>query len=627
MNNKLYNTILSVSLGCVLLSSCSKKSDEFFQLRDRGGIDGAIWSNEGAIQYHLNEAYDVIMPHFAYEVFPSGAAVEIHFASDENFWAAANGTARKALGLNGSLAANDVRYVGFKYQGANYGDNRYFDIARCNSGIKYIPEGTISAESKRKFLGQYYALRAMAYLDLTKIYGGMPLVLEPQNPDNLTLSGRASAREMFAQIVKDLDSAMSNLQGVTWVDGTERGKLTRTAAAALKGKALLLWASPQFNPRGNAAHPYDASRWQVAFDACKAAYEIALADGKSLLPNYASIFRTEGSANTEAIIVRSYSPTVAKRGHNVEARSRPLSAGGAPNDNYFASTILMDAYNMKDGTPINAPGSGYDPVLFWKDRDPRFEATIAYNGSNWNLSGSTNRKQWTYETALGETGLRGVYCKKFTMPDLVNASVPYASDFGGSGMDWIEMRLAEVMMNYADAAIEVGNIDVAKEMVKKLRIRAGVIEGANEYGLRLATTVEQMRDLLLNERQVEFAFEGKRTEDLRRTRRYHELTGSLVSPAVKLNGTNDAQIKVLRDQLEAIVDPVAGTRYRDRLDMTNKDTLRKYFVYSTVQPSGNGGFSIPEEYYFYSLSNFFLYSSPLLEQTVGWDGGRFDPLN
>lgn len=626
MNKKLYSRLSAVFIVGALVSGCGKKGDQFFQLRDRGGIDGAIWSNEGAIQYHLNEAYDVIMPHFAYELFPSGTNREIHFASDENYWSATNANARKTIGVNGTLAANDVRYVGFKYQGANYGDNVYFDIARCNNGIKYIPEGTIPFESKRRFLGQYYALRAMAYLDLTKIYGGMPLVLEPQNPDNLTLSGRASAREMFAQIVKDCDSAMANLQGVTWTDGTERGKLTRTAAAALKGKALLLWASPQFNPTDNSAHPYDASRWQAAFDACKAAYDIATADGKSLMPSYESIFRTEGTANTEAIIVRSYSPSVAKRGHNVESRSRPLSAGGSPADNYYASTYLINAYTMKDGTPITAAGSGYDAILFWKDRDPRFEATIAYNGSTWNLGGTTNRKQWTYNNAIGETGARGVYCKKFTTPELANAAVPYSNDFGGSGMDWIELRLAEVMLNYAEAANEVGNIAVAKDMVRRIRQRAGIVAGANDYGLGLATSLEQMRDLILNERQVEFAFEGKRTEDLRRTRRYHLLSGNLTSPIVMLSGTNDAQRNALKAQLERVVDPVTGTMYRDQLNLNNKDTLQKYFIYGVVQPGGTGGFNVLPEYYFYSLSNFFLYSSPLLEQTIGWDGGNFDPL-
>ncbi|MGC4235778.1 MAG: RagB/SusD family nutrient uptake outer membrane protein [Niabella sp.] len=621
MNSKLYKKILIVSLGCSVLFSCGKKSDEFFQLRDRGGIDAAIWSNEGAIQYHLNEAYDVIMPHFAYELFPSGTNREIHFASDENYWSAANGNARKALGLNGSLLANDIRYVGFKYQGANYGDNVYFDIARCNNGIKYIPEGTIPAESKKRFLGQYYALRAMAYLDLTKIYGGMPLVLEPQNPSNLTLSGRASAREMFAQIVKDCDSAMVNLEGVTWTDATERGKLTRTAAAALKGKALLLWASPQFNPTNNSAHPYDPSRWQTAFDACKDAYDIAVADGKALLPSYESIFRTEGAANTEAIIVRSYSPSVAKRGHNVESRSRPLSAGGSPADQYYASHWLLDAYTMKDGMPIEAAESGYDPLLFWKDRDPRFAATIAYNGSTWNLGGTTNRKQWTYTTAIGETGNRGVYCRKFTTPELANGSVPYSNDFGGSGMDWIELRFAEVMLNYAEAANEIGNMEVAKDMVRKIRQRGGIIAGANDYGLALATTQAQMRDLILNERMVEFAFEGKRTEDLRRTRRYHLLNGPLYGLQVTLK---QADYKAV---LETVTNPVTGATYRDGLDMNNRDTVNKYFQYVYVVPSGNGGFSVLPESYFYSLSNFFIQSSPLLEQTIGWDGGLFDPLN
>lgn len=617
MNKNLYK-IFTISVSCLLLFACSKKSDEFFQLPDRGGIDGAIWSNEGAIQYHLNKAYDLIIPLFPYDYTTNNYG--IHLASDENYWSGTEGNARKATGINGVLAANDIRYVGTKYQGNNMGDNRYFDIARCNSAIKYIPLGTLSDNAKKKFLGQYYLLRAMAYFELTKIYGGMPLVLEPQNPDNLQLGGRASAKEMFTQIVKDCDAAMDDLDGVSWVDATERGKLTKTAAAAIKAKALLTWASPQFNPKDNAAHPYDASRWQTAFDACKAAYDVAVADGKKLLPKYGSIFTTEGSANTEAIIVRSYSATVAKRGHAVEARIRPASEGGSPNDCYYPTTYLTNAYTMKDGTPIDAIGSGYDDILFWKNRDPRFEATFAYNGSVWNLSGSTNRKQWTYGTAVGESGNRGIYCKKFATPDLPKASVVYANDFGGSGMDWIELRFAEVMLNYAEAANEIGSMTVAKDMVRQIRQRAGIIAGANDYGLGLATTADQMRDLILNERMVEFSFEGKRTDDLRRTRRYHLLSGLLTSLQVKLRQTS------YKNVLEAVVNPITGATYRDGLDMNNKDTVNKYFENVITQPTTTG-FNIPENYYFYSLSNFFLYSSPLLEQTIGWDGGVFDPLN
>jgi hypothetical protein len=623
MNKMLYNKIFTISVSCLLLLACSKKSDKFFQLRDRGGIDGAIWSNEGAIQYHLNEAYDVIMPVFPYEYTINNYG--IHLASDENYWSGSEANARKAI--TGTLVSNDPRFVGTKYQGSNIGDNRYFDIARCNNAIKYIPQGSLPVASQKRFLGQYYTLRAMAYLELTRIYGGMPLVIEPQNPDNLQLAGRVSAREMFAQIVKDCDSAMANLEGVTWQDATERGKLTKTAAAAIKARALLTWASPQFNPVSDGKHPYDPNRWQTAFDACKAAYNIAVDDGKKLLPNYASIFRTEGAGNTEAIIVRSYSSTVAKRGHAVEARSRPASEGGAPNDIYFPSTALLDAYTMKDGRPITTEGSGYDAILFWKDRDPRFEATIAYNGSNWNLGGNSGRRQWTYNNATGESGNRGVYLKKFSTPELAKGAVPYSNDFGGSGMDWIELRFAEVIMNYAEAANEIGNLSLAKDLVRQIRQRAGIVIGAYNYGLDLANSKDQMRDLILNERMVEFAFEGKRTEDLRRTRRYHLLSGTLWGQRVALKGST-AEQTALKNQLERIVDPLTGRMYRDQLDLNNKDTLMKYFVYGIESPgTGGASFGIPETYYFYSLSNFFLTSSPLLEQTIGWDGGLFDPLN
>ncbi len=612
MNKNTYIKIGFIALLPLFFAACAKK-DSFFQLRDRGGIDAAIWDNEGAIQYHLNEAYDVIMPAFAYEYVINN--FEIHLASDENYWSATNGNARKTIGVNGTLAANDIRYVANKYQGANMGDNRYFDVARCNSAIKFIPEGKVlSAEAKRKFLGQYYALRGMVYLGLAKTYGGMPLVLEPQDPSNLTVSGRAKAKEMFEQIVKDFDSAIVHLNGVVWNDGTERGKLDRTAAAALKAKALLYWASPQFNPAN------EASRWQAAFNASKEAYEIALANGKKLMNDYGSIFQIEGTANTEAIIVRSYSSSVAKRGHGVEARCRPLSEGGSPTDVYYASQLLLNAYTMKDGTPITATGSGYDAVLFWKDRDPRFDATIAYNGSTWKLSGINGRKQWTYNNAIGETGNRGVYCKKFSSPDLSKEAVRYSNDFGGSGMDWIELRLAEVMLDYAEAANESGNMTVAKDMVRLIRQRAGMVAGANDYGLSLATSVSEMRDLILNERMVELSFEGKRNDDLRRTRRFHLLSGPLQGLQVTLRQT------AYKNQLEAIVNSVTGERYRDQLDMNNRDTVSKYFAYSFVSPGGTTGFNVPETYYFYSLSNQFLFSTPLLEQTIGWDGGAFDPL-
>src|SRR5690606_20230380 len=97
---------------------------------------------------------------------------------DENVFSGADQWPRRVLGLNGVLTNNDVRYVGVKYQWNNPGDNRYFDIARCNMAIKGIPEGSLPDNVKKKMLGQFYALRGMIYFELVRIYGGVPLVLE-----------------------------------------------------------------------------------------------------------------------------------------------------------------------------------------------------------------------------------------------------------------------------------------------------------------------------------------------------------------------------------------------------------------------------------------------------------------
>ncbi|WP_159451599.1 RagB/SusD family nutrient uptake outer membrane protein [Pedobacter africanus] len=604
--------VLAIALLMSVFTGCKK---DFFDLKDRNALDSQIWNNEGAIQFLLNDTYDVVMPEFPYEY----SANNVIYASDEDRFSSSDAIMRKAIGVNGSLVSNDVKFIATKYQGTK-GDNRYFDIARCNTALKEIPGGNLAQDIKNKLRGQFYALRALSYFELVRLYGGVPLVLEPQNPDNVKLEGRAKAAECFKSIVSDLDSAMTLLNGVTWNDATERGKFTRKAAAALKGRVLLYWASPQFNPVSDPAHPYDASRWQMAYLACKDAYDICKASGTALMQNYSDVFLKEGTVNTEAIIVRSYSSGVAKRGQNVEAKVRPGQEGGSASA--FQPTLqLVESYPMKDGVPIGQGSSyTYDPVLFWLNRDPRFDATIAYNGSNWKLSGNAARRQWNYlkNASEGSTGILGFYMKRFANPDLAKGSVSYSNDFGGNGMDWIELRYAEVILNYAECANEVGNLTEAKNLVREIRIRAGIQQGAKDYGLALATNTTQMRDLIMEERKIEFAFEGKRGYDLRRTRRFHLLAGQM--RILVWETKTDA----LRTELEAI-NPATGAMFREGVNVNDKTTFEKYFK-TTVNTVGVTGFSIPETYYFYALPSTFMNSSPLLEQTIGWDGGTFDPL-
>ncbi|MFC5282772.1 RagB/SusD family nutrient uptake outer membrane protein [Pedobacter alpinus] len=615
------NTIRKTFIVCAIAASFSAciNKDEFFELQDRNGIDAAIWSSEGSVQMHLNRAYDVCMPAFPFHLIPDRYGV--HLASDENFFPDADQWARNALGMATDLGNHDVRYTGNQYQG-NAGNNRYFDIARCNNAIKFIPEGTMPQALKNRFLGQYYALRAMVYFEMVKVYGGVPMVLEPLDPVNIgSIKGRASARECFQVIISDLDNAMTMLQGVVWDDATERGKINRVAAAALKAKVLMYWASPQFNPLNDPKHPYDAARWQTALEANKEAYDIAVAAGHRLLPNYADIFRVEGTPNTEAILVRTYANNIERRGHDAEYRSRPSSEGGSPYQGFRATTKLLDAYPMKDGNPIGQSGSyTYDPVMFWQNRDPRFEATIAYNGSNWPLSGNMSRKQWAYNTAINEGTVRGVYCKRFTTPSLSPGVVRYQGNIGGNGMDWIEIRFAEVMLNYAECLAATNSPDLAKNLIRELRQRAGIEAGTNDYGLGNVSGVA-LQDLILNERMIEFAFENKRNSDLRRTRKMHLLAGNMSTIQIEL--ANGATTKAI---LEA-VNPTTNVMFRETININNKSTYLQYFRPYTLVTPNYLPYNVPEFHYFYTFHNDFVNTGVDIQPTIGWAGGTFDPLD
>lgn len=613
---KQLKTNIKRSIIILALATCLPAcKDEFFDLPDRGGVDAAIWSTDGAVQLHLNRTYDVVIPTFPFQV-TINERNGVHLASDENYYSETDIYTRAALGLQGEITNNDVRWAGNRYNNNNVaGENKYFDIQRCNEAIEYIPQGTLSDAQKNVYLGQYYALRAMTYFELVKVYGGVPLPLKPQTPENVYGDGRKSARECFAAILSDLNNSITMLEGFAPTDANGRGKITKLIAQNLKAKVLFYWASPQFNPNG------DASRWQDALVANKEAFDACISSGKKLLTNYADIFRVEGGTNTEAILVRTHSASIERRGHDTEYRSRPASEGGSPNTGFMPSIKMLEAYPMRDGLPRGTSSAfAYDPIMFWQNRDPRFEATIAYNGGPFALSGNLSRRQWTYNTAVSESNGNGVYCKRFTTPTLPVAGVRYTNNIGGSGMDWIELRLAEVMLNYADCLNETGNIAGAKDMVRQIRVRAGIVAGSgtNDYGLGPVTTTAAMRTLILNERMIEFAFENKRNSDLRRSRTMHLLTGNMQKLEIALINTSDKNV------LEAVTN---GVMFRESLNTNDKATFTKYFRLVTTTNASYGPYSVPEFHYFYTFHNDFVNNGFNIQPTVGWPGGTFNPLN
>jgi len=124
-----------------------------------------------------------------------------------------------------------------------------------------------------------------------------------------------------------------------------------------------------------------------------------------------------------------------------------------------------------------------------------------------------------------------------------------------------------------------------------------------------------MRDLILNERMIEFSFENKRNSDLRRTRRWHLLSGESLE-TIRIE---------LQDGVKA--DDLNGGD-RNQIDVEDKEDYEKYFRMSIQQQNnGFGAMNIPEYHNFYTFHNDYVYRGVDIYPTIGWAGGTFDPLD
>lgn len=119
------------------------------------------------------------------------------------------------------------------------------------------------------------------------------------------------------------------------------------------------------------------------------------------------------------------------------------------------------------------------------------------------------------------TNAKGFYIRKRSDDLDVNSNARYkfsqANGFKFSGSPYLEIRYAEVLLNYAEAACGAGEMGVAVEQLKKIRARVGYTS-ANNFGLQTNLSSDQSACFaaILYERQIELAYEGKRFDDLRR---------------------------------------------------------------------------------------------------------------
>jgi hypothetical protein len=376
----------------------------------------------------------------------------------------------------------------------------YSVIRQVNSFLDNINKVPIAPNRKKHWKAEARFIRAINYFELIKRYGGVPLVGNRvfSQTDNVNIP-RSSYDQCVQYIISELSSISDSLRTAP-VPDNDIGRITKGAALALKAKVLLYAASPLNNPDDN------KSKWQIAANAAKDVIDL---NTYKLSNSFYNIFIAKKRKSPGLILAYQRAKST-----SMEHLNAPVGYG-TPNrgDGYVSPTQeLVNAFPMKNGLPIDDPASGYDPQHPYKNRDPRLQYTVFYNGSMW-----LKRKVETFEGGLdkpndGERQTRtGYYMRKFLF-DYSNVAT-----IGSKNHLFPIFRYAGILFDYAEASNEIGQTGIAYDQLKKIRKRAGIEAGPNGmYGLKPNMTQDEMRKAIRLERRIEMAFEQQRYWDVRR---------------------------------------------------------------------------------------------------------------
>ncbi|MCC9165790.1 RagB/SusD family nutrient uptake outer membrane protein [Pontibacter harenae] len=457
----------------------------------------------------------------------------------------------------------------------NYGYDRwrlwdYGLIRDINLAIENITASTSLTETqKSEFVAELRFLRAYNYFELVKRMGGVPLVTTQLiydfsgDPTPLQIP-RSKEEEVYDFISSEVEAIKDQLGNTG--SNTRANKFT---ALALKSRAML-YAGSLAKYNNQLAAPITTPGGEVGIPAARAEgyFQESLEASKEIINSGAySLYQGNpdlGENFYEAIAKKSANPEVIWAQDFAVGKTHFFTFDNiffsAREDNLSPSAItpslnLVESYEYLDGSEgtlqtRTADNSDYiyyeNPEDIFANKDARLYGTVIYPGSSfrgieaeiqagvvvWNGSsyevvegplGSTYTDGGLLTGADGprrsqlETTNTGFYLRKY-----LDAQAGAGSRSQLSTMWWVRFRYAEVLLNAAEAALELELEDEAVGYVNQVRERAGF--GANSLS---SLTIERLR----NERRVELAFEDHRVWDVKRWRIAHEIwDGSASNP-------------------------------------------------------------------------------------------------
>ncbi|WP_153799002.1 RagB/SusD family nutrient uptake outer membrane protein [Foetidibacter luteolus] len=537
--------IFLTTASVIILAACNKT------LLDKTAQDKytetQVWTDISlADRYLLDNYNNSLTGGFGYLSFASitDESHDTHAFGTENY-------------LQGNINSSNTSPFGIWAFNYTTWDAMYNNIQKLNiflANIDNVPAAYPPAEQPAivaqasRMRGEALFLRAFCYSQLARNYGGVILATTPfAIGDDYLSQTRAGFRETIDFISQQCDEAAALLEDK---DGMEMGRATKGAALALKSR-ILLFAASDLTASGTAENEYvgytapdRAALWTAAKNAAKAvmdlgAYQLAdfgAPNAASVAENFYNFFKAKDLSSPEVIWGKLFLKNVGARNQmNLINGSNGFVMYGcnAPTAN------LVDAFEMADGSKFSShysiDGNGYyrntstkyTSANIYYNREPRFYATILYDSAIWMKryadlaprdplgiydrrtritvqNGQETSRIYGIDTRQGPVdGDDGTYTG-YTFKKYQDNEV-YGTETNNNENVWIEFRYAEVLMNYAEACLGLGQQAEAATYINMIRNRAGLPDYSGDA-----------KTALQHERQVEFVHEDIRWYDMRR---------------------------------------------------------------------------------------------------------------
>ena len=524
------NTLIFIAVLLIHTTSCTKDFLDKEPLDQFG--EEAVWSDLALMETFVNNIYYNIGHGFDGKIWMAMLCDEATRTSDRN---ARN--IKQSLVTPSSFGAWTQRR-----QNKMRWDHIYLNVRACNLFLEQVEKHTFDDdEIKDRLTGEVHFLRAFHYHNLVFMYGGFPIITKVYTLTEDNQIARNTFEECINFIAEECDRAAALLP--LSHEGSNIGRATRGAALALKSRVLLYAASDLYN--NNAFPGYSdpelvsysdqsagarAARWQAAKDAAREVMDLNIynlhkqvpAPGDDIAKNYQGIFLSKET--TEDIFFRSFIQISMESSEAYHPGLHSSSNGYHGHGSNNPIQQLVDDFEMSDGSKFDwdNPVHSQDP---YENREPRFYANILYNGASWGKrpvdviaidpvgiiqTGIYEQADGSWKGGLDtrsgpiaqEDGTAtGYYVKKFLDPDVV-------AEFEVQEWPWRYIRYAEVLLNYAEACVELGEDAEARSYINMIRARAG-ISGVSTSG-------SELRESLRHERRIELMYEEQRFFDIRR---------------------------------------------------------------------------------------------------------------